>query len=175
SRFGAFEVVLRLFFIQLLGGVSRQIFGIHRELSFVVVPASRKQIFHAMTRRARAFPCSSDHGGKAGVLQQLAEGEFEVVHGRKGKHRTLNIEHRTSTVEQVTCPRLRCSAFDVGCSMFVLFISPFHPFPSSTALRSGVSVCALDEKVQQVRIMAVTLMLRVLIFMLVPFSLWFGI
>jgi hypothetical protein len=26
----------------------------------------------------------------------LAEGEFEVVHGWKGKHRTLNIEHRTS-------------------------------------------------------------------------------
>src|SRR5437867_6583657 len=63
------------------------------------------------------------HGGEAGVLQQLAEGEFQIVHSWKGKHRTLNIEHRTSKVEPVWCLRRRCSAFDVGCSMFVLFIT----------------------------------------------------
>src|SRR5207249_2307044 len=54
---------------------------------------------------------------------QLAEGEFQVVHGQIGKHRTLNIEHRTPKVKSVAPPRLRCSGFDVGCSMFVLSIT----------------------------------------------------
>src|SRR5437867_7103991 len=67
--------------------------------------------------------CSSDlsdaererkhgHGREAGLLQQLAEGEFQVVHGQIGKHRTLNIEHRTPKVKSVAPPRLRCSGFD---------------------------------------------------------------
>jgi len=30
---------------------------------------------------------------KPGILQQMAEGEFEVGHRRKCIHRTLNIEH----------------------------------------------------------------------------------
>src|SRR5881392_2651188 len=34
-----------------------------------------------------------------------------------------NIELRTSKVEQVVCARLRCSALDVGCWMFILFIT----------------------------------------------------
>ena len=41
ARFGAFEEVLGLFFILLQAGVSRQFFGIHCELSFVVVPGVR--------------------------------------------------------------------------------------------------------------------------------------
>jgi hypothetical protein len=49
-------------------------------------------------------------------------------------------------------------------------MAPFHPFPSGTALRLGVIVCALDEKVQQVRIMVVTRMLRILAFTLIPFD-----
>jgi len=41
ARFGAFEELLRLFFILLQAGVRRQFFGIHCELSFVVVPGVR--------------------------------------------------------------------------------------------------------------------------------------
>src|SRR6266511_3506778 len=56
---------------------------------------------------------------------------------------------------------------------FVASMLPFHPLPSGTSFRPGVSVCALDEQAQQVRVMAATLTLRILIFMLFSFSLWF--
>src|SRR5437867_3225738 len=69
------------------------------------------------------------------LLEQLAESEFEVVHRRKGQHRTPNIEHRTSNVDQVASPRLLCSALDVGCWMLdVRFIHRLQepaPWPAN--------------------------------------------
>jgi hypothetical protein len=41
ARFRTFEEVLRLFFVMLQAGVSRQFFAIHSELSFVVAPGVR--------------------------------------------------------------------------------------------------------------------------------------
>jgi hypothetical protein len=74
-----------------------------------------------------AFQREDGHGGEAGVLQQLAEGEFEIVHKRKGKHPTLNIEGRTSnesSLARAAC--IRCSAFKIECSMFILFATQRH-------------------------------------------------
>src|SRR5438552_13565697 len=55
---------------------------------------------------------------KPGFFSNWRKANFKSFTGGRG-----NIEHRTSKVESVACPRLRCSAFDVGCSMFVLFIT----------------------------------------------------
>src|SRR5262245_31710744 len=71
---------------------------------------------------------------------------------------------------QTTPPLLNSMAGAPSFSTsFAALTLPFHPFPSGTAFRSGVRVCAVNEQVQQARTKAVTLRLGILIFMVLFF------